>query len=166
MLADAFLMIDMQNGVLQEGSQPIYQREKLIEAIDLRLKLYRKQQLPVIVVQHEDEGLIFGTKAWEIIPEIKLSKEDFFVRKTHANAFYQTTLQDILNQLKVKSIEFAGAQTDYCINASVEFAFGLGYENVMMRGLSSTYDNPFLSAEKTIAFFEQLWENRFLKLID
>ena len=52
-------------------------------------------------------------------------KNKIFVRKTHANSFYKTNLKEILDQLSVNRIEFCGAQTEYCMDATIKFAHGL-----------------------------------------
>ena len=82
----------------------------------------------------------------------RCSRTRFFVRKTHANAFYKTNLKEILDQLSVNRIEFCGAQTEYCMDATIKFAHGLGYENFMGQKTTSTLNNPFMSAKETIDF--------------
>ena len=82
----------------------------------------------------------------------RCSRTRFFVRKTHANSFYKTNLKEILDQLSVNCIEFCGAQTEYCMDATIKFAHGLGYENFMVQKTTSTLNNPFMSAKETIDF--------------
>ncbi|PCR99446.1 cysteine hydrolase family protein [Lactococcus fujiensis] len=165
MFADVLLVIDLQNGVLKDGEQEIWHRDELLEAITSRIDTYRDNHIPIIFVQHEDELLQAESEEWQLVSEIDHRGSDFYVKKRHANSFYQTNLLKVLTKLNVRSIEFCGAQTDYCINASLEFAHGLGFNNVMKHGYSSTYDNRFMTADATIAFFENLWRERFVKFI-
>ena len=79
-------------------------------------------------------------------------KNKIFCKKTHANSFYKTNLKEILDRLSVNCIEFCGAQTEYCMDATIKFAHGLGYENFMVQKTTSTLNNPFMSAKETIDF--------------
>lgn len=87
--------------------------------------------------------------------------------KTHANSFYQTNLQEILTDLQVENIEFCGAQTEFCVNSTLVFAHGLGYKNFMKKGLTTTFDNEWMTAQETIHFYEKhLWKHLFLEFLD
>ena len=89
------------------------------------------------------------------------------MEKTHANGFYQTELQMLLEKLSVKAIEFCGAQTEFCVNTTVVFAHGLGYRNFMQKRASSTFDNHWLTAREMIDYYENyLWQGRFLQIKD
>ncbi|MEX6013261.1 isochorismatase family protein [Mammaliicoccus sciuri] len=50
------------------------------------------------------------------------------VYKTHTNAFYHTNLQQVLNELEVKSLEICGAETPFCVDSRVKFIHSLGYK--------------------------------------
>lgn len=51
------------------------------------------------------------------------------------------------------------------MDATIKFAHGLGYENFMAPKITSTLNNPFMSAKETIDFYENIWNHRFLKLL-
>lgn len=112
----------------------IYRREELIEQINQRILTYRKAKKPIIFIQHNDDELIKESFGWQMIPELLTASTDKYVEKTHANGFYQTELQKLLTDLSVKLIEFCGAQTEFCVNTTLVFAHGLGYQNWMQRG--------------------------------
>ena len=165
-LADCLIVIDMQNGVLTAGTREIWQRQALIDKVNVRIEKYRQQNFPIIFVQHEDKELVAESEAWQLVPDLQVWPEDFLVRKTHANSFYKTNLQEILSSLTAHKLEFCGAQTEFCVNTSLIFAHGLGYDNSMLAGHSSTYDNEFLRAADMISFYEKLWENRFVQFFE
>ena len=71
-------------------------------------------------------------------------------------------LQYFLKQLQINELEICGAQTEYCIDATVKMAHGLGYQLTMKPGASSTIDNQFMTAEETRRYFEWLWGKNFL----
>ena len=162
-ICDALLIIDVQVGVCF-GEEQIHHLEELLTNINSKIDSYAQQNKPIIFVQHEDEDLVSLSQDWQIIEELSTSKGTHFIRKTHANSFYQTNLNEVLATEKCQSLEICGAQTEYCIDATIKFAHGLGYRVQMEKNLSTTYDNPFMSAEQTIRFYEQMWQGRFLTL--
>ena len=162
---DVLIVIDLQNGVCY-SREHLYQLDDLINRVNNRIDLYRQLQKPVIFVQHCDKDLVPEEEAWAINEKLDVKDEDYFVRKVHANSFYKTNLKALLDQLAVQRIEFCGAQTEYCMDATIKFAHGLGYESYMVRKATSTLNNSFMSAKETIDYYEQIWNHRFLKFID
>lgn len=163
--ADVLIVIDMQNGVCY-SDEHLFDLQNLLTKINTRISLYRELHKPIIFVQHCDEELVPGEELWTIHANLDVQEQDFLVRKTHANSFYNTNLKSLLDQLAVKRIEFCGAQTEFCMDATIKFAHGLGYENQMIKKTTSTLNNSFMTAKDTIDFYESIWDNRFLKLID
>ncbi|WP_438763639.1 isochorismatase family protein [Enterococcus sp. AZ194] len=90
----------------------------------------------------------------------------YFIEKTHANAFYQTELANLLKRLSVSSVEICGAQSQFCVDATVKFAHGLGYQIFMKRGATTTYATEFMTASQTISFYESIWDRRFVSFLD
>jgi nicotinamidase-related amidase len=163
--ADVLIVIDLQNGVCY-NEEHLFELDSLLLKVNKRISVYRKSLKPIIFVQHCDEELVPGEKNWEINDILDVQETDYFIRKTHANSFYNTNLKDILDHLAVSRIEFCGAQTEFCMDATIKFAHGLGYENFMVQKATSTKNNSFMSANKTIDFYENIWNHRFLNLIE
>ena len=163
--ADVLIVIDLQNGVCY-NEEHLFELDSLLLKVNKRISVYRKLLKPIIFVQHCDEELVPGEKNWEINGFLDVQETDYFIRKTHANSFYKTNLKNILDQLAISRIEFCGAQTEFCMDATIKFAHGLGYENSMVQKATSTKSNSFMSAKKTIDFYENIWNHRFLKLIE
>lgn len=165
MIADAFLIIDMQNGVCISDNYEIENLNECIHKINNRIKQYRLKGKPIIFIQHNDESLVNGEFSWQIISELDCQKEDLYIQKTHANSFYKTELQHALSSFSVINIEICGAQTEYCVDSTIKVAHGLGYNLQMYSGLSTTYDNDYMKAQQTINFYESIWNKRFLNLL-
>lgn len=163
-ISDTLVIIDLQKGVCF-GEQTIDHFNDLITLVNQRIKLYRDQDKPILFIQHCDEDLIPNSAAWEIVDELARKDSDIVIQKTHANSFYHTDLQKVLQQQQINKLEICGAQTQYCIDTTVKFAHGLGYQLTMLKNASTTYANRFLSAADTIAFYENIWDKRFLHLI-
>ncbi|MGF9700382.1 cysteine hydrolase family protein [Paenibacillus sp. MABNR03] len=163
--ADVLIVIDLQNGVCFSGEH-LFDLDNLLSRVNSRITLYRELHRPIIFVQHCDEELVPEEEPWAIHADLDVQEQDFFVRKVHANSFYKTNLKNLLDQFAVHRIEFCGAQTEYCMDATIKFAHGLGYESVMVPKATSTLNNSFMSAEETIDFYENIWNHRFLKWIE
>ncbi|MET3939811.1 nicotinamidase-related amidase [Paenibacillus sp. PvP094] len=164
--ADVLIVIDLQNGVCYSGENYLYELPNLLDRVNRRIAIYRELDKPIIFVQHGDEELVPGEEPWAIHSDLDVQEQDVFVRKIHANSFYNTNLKSLLDQFTVNRIEFCGAQTEYCMDATIKFAHGLGYENYMIRNATSTLDNRWMSAKETISFYEHIWGDRFLNWID
>ncbi len=138
----ALLIIDLQTGVCH-GAQPVANLDTLIDGVNQRIARYRASQAPVIFVQHTDEDLPLHSAAWALLPTLDAQPGDYYVDKTHANAFYHTDLGTQLQTLGVTSLEIAGAQVEFCVDTTVKMAHGLGYQLTMVPGLTTTTANDF-----------------------
>jgi nicotinamidase-related amidase len=148
----ALLIIDVQHA-LCVGEEECFDSRRIIQTInDLSAKA-RAVGLPVILVQHEEpEGsLTHGSAAWQLVDGLLTASQDLRVRKTTADAFYQTDLQPLLQARAIDRLVICGLQTDYCVNATVRQAHALGYDVVLAADAHSTVDNGSLSAEQIIA---------------
>lgn len=163
--ADVLIVIDLQNGVCY-SNEHLFGLQELISKVNERISLYRKLHKQIIFVQHCDEELVPGEEIWAIHDDIDVQEQDSLITKIHANSFYKTNLREILGQLNVRSIEFCGAQTEYCMDATIKFAHGLGYSNFMVRNATSTLNNPFMTAKETINFYENMWSHRYLEFLE
>ncbi|WEG72551.1 isochorismatase family protein [Vagococcus intermedius] len=162
MLADCLLVIDLQVG-LDTVEAPLHELERIVYEVNQRIALYRSVKRPIIFIQHEDERLVNGSSLWELLAGLNNDSVDYYVSKKTANAFYHTILPDILRHLNVKSIEFCGAQTEYCMDTAIRFAHGNGYYCYMKPNLHTTSRNKLASAETIIKHHEAIWRSWFLK---
>lgn len=165
MIADALLIIDMQNGVCKHNDIHIENLDKCISLINSRITTYQSYNKPIIFIQHNDETLVKETHDWKVISDITQKKSDIYIQKTHANSFFKTNLEKTLTDLNINSIELCGAQTEYCVDSTIKMAHGMGYNLQMYKGVTTTFDNDYMSAQDTINFYESIWKNRFLKLL-
>ena len=160
---DALLIIDLQNGVNSEMF-PLYQLDSLLNAVNDRITDYHLHDKPIIFIQHnDDDNLIKGSDAWALFSELNHQENDYYVDKTHANSFYHTELKSVLDKLHITGLEICGAQTEYCVDATIKMAHALDYSVTVFSGLTTTNDaGLFLAADK-IAHYEAIWKGRFAK---
>ncbi|TPR23161.1 isochorismatase family protein [Apilactobacillus timberlakei] len=160
MIADCLLIIDMQNGVYN----PIEHKESFLKNINSRINLYHDYDKPVIFIQHNDDILIEGKHEWNFVKNLNHNEHDIYIQKTFRNSFYHTNLKNVLDKLNINSLEIYGLQTEYCIDATIKMAHGLDYNVYMKKGLSTTVDNDYMSADQSVSYYESIWNNEFLKL--
>ncbi|WP_125712397.1 cysteine hydrolase family protein [Companilactobacillus kedongensis] len=159
-MAQVLLVIDMQNDL-----NGCYHFDDLLSDINDRIDDYRQNDLPIIFIQHNDSDLIKGSEEWDFARGLDKKDDDLVVEKPHANSFYHTELNDLLRENSLKTIEICGAQTEYCCDTTIKMAHGLGYKILMQPDMTTTKDNDYLNAEDTIAFFEDIWNKRFVSFI-
>lgn len=158
-IQDVLIVIDMQNGVCKK--EPLANLATLIKRITDRIVAYHAAGKPVIFIQHEDSELLFDTDSWQLIAELLPAATDYFIRKTHPNSFYKTQLQNLLQELSAQRLELCGAQTEYCVDATVKFAHGLGYSVTLFADGFSTVAGGFMTAETTNDFYREMWRDRY-----
>lgn len=162
-MADVLIVIDLQNGVVA-GGDTTYLTEMMTK-INQQISLSVQNNKPIIVIQHNDDQLVQGSHAWKIIDKLQVPKNTYFVQKTHANSFYKTNLQELLNDLNVQTIQICGAQVEYCVDTTIKMAHGMGYSVEMQRNTTFTFDNEYMSSNETRHFYEHIWNDRFLTFI-
>ena len=62
----ALLVIDVQNGVVAG----LYERDAVVANIGDLVEKARREQVPVVWVQHSGESLVKGSEDWRIVPEL------------------------------------------------------------------------------------------------
>ena len=150
---------------MQAGFSDSFHFDELVEKINDRIKEYKDASKPVIFIQHTEKGLLPGSKEWELADNLDAKPDDMVVQKEHLNAFYKTQLNDLLTENNLDILEICGLQTEYCCNATITMAHGLGYQVLMQPEMTTTYDNEYMTATETIEFFEDIWNGNFLTFI-
>ena len=72
------------------------------------------------------------------IQSLEPHANDFVVTHTRNSAFYNTTLDEILFQLGVRSLVCAGVSTAYAVEGTVRHATDIGYEVIVAADACST----------------------------
>ena len=151
-MSTALLIIDVQQA-LCSGEYECFDIQRVLQNINSLSAKARDTGVPVILVQHEaeDDLLQHGSKGWQLADGLETSPQDLRVRKTTRDSFYQTPLQNLLQEQGADRLIICGLQTDYCVNATVRQALTLGYDVMLVGDAHSTVDNGNLSAEDIIA---------------
>ena len=100
----------------------------------------RRERVPVIWVQHSDEGTKKGSDDWQIVSELSPDDTEPHVEKLYGDAFEDTDLEDVLSGLGVSRLVVVGAQTDACIRSTLHGAFVRGYDATLVGDAHTTED--------------------------
>ena len=110
----ALVVVDVQNDVVAKA----HRRDDVIANINALVDKARAEQVPVIWVQHSDDGLAENSDGWRYVPELQRRQSEPVVHKHYGDSFEDTTLESELAQRAVGRLVVTGAQTDACIRAT------------------------------------------------
>ena len=152
----ALLVIDVQNGVVGEA----HERDAVIANIGSLVEKARREQVPVVWVQHFDEQLARGSDGWRIVPELTPGDAEPLVEKNYGDSFEATTLETVLSGLGAGRLVVVGAETDACIRSTLHGAFTRGYDTTLVSDAHTTGDKTAWGApppDQVIAHTNLYW---------
>jgi nicotinamidase-related amidase len=152
----ALLVIDVQKGVV-EGN---HERDSVVAKVGSLVEKARSEEVPVVWVQHSDDGLPRGSEEWRIVPELTPDEAEPLVEKNYGDAFEGTTLESVLSGLGVGRLVVVGAQTDACIRSTLHGAFARGYDATLVSDAHTTEDQTAWGApppDQVIAHTNLYW---------
>jgi nicotinamidase-related amidase len=103
----------------------------------------RRENVPVVWVQHSDEGddgIVRGSEGWQIVPELSPDDAEPLVEKHYGDSFEETALEDVLSDLAVGRLMVVGAQTDMCVRNTLHGALVRGYDATLVSDAHTTED--------------------------
>jgi nicotinamidase-related amidase len=138
----ALLVIDMLNDFLR-GPFAGPGAERLIGPVRTAIDRARARGVPVIFIcdEHASNDAEFavlpphavaGTRGADIVDELAPRPGDAIIKKHRYSGFFQTTLADLLDDLKVDTIGFCGLQTDCCVMYTAADGFFRGLRPVIL----------------------------------
>ncbi len=152
----ALVVVDVQNGVFGGA----HERDAVVANIVRLVEKARREQVPVVWVQHADENLERGSDAWRIVPELAPDDAEPLVEKAYGDAFEDTGLENVLAGLGVGRLVVTGAQTDACVRSTLHGAFARGYDATLVADAHTTEDLSEWGApppDKVIAHTNLYW---------
>ena len=152
----ALLVVDVQNGVVAGA----HARDAVVANVASLVEKARRERVPVVWVQHADDGLAKGSDEWRIVPELTPGDAEPRVEKGYADAFEDTTLETVLSGLGVGRLVVAGAQTDECIRSTLHGAIVRGYDATLVSDAHTTEDQTAWGApppDQVIAHTNLYW---------
>ncbi|MBQ9825552.1 MAG: cysteine hydrolase [Firmicutes bacterium] len=160
------IVIDMQKGILSEG---LYDLKGVLENVAKVIDAARNSGTEVIYVKHDDgpgSGFTFGDEDYEIADEIAPANGEKVFVKTIPSSFSNKEFAAYLEGTKDDALMIVGLQTDFCIDSTVKSAAERGYRVIVPKGTNSTFDNPYMTGEKTCGyFFCEVWPDLFAECV-
>ncbi len=153
----ALLVVDVQNSAV-EGA---HERDAVVANVGSLVEKARREQVPVVWVQHSDEEMVRGSDGWRIVPELIPDDAEALVEKNYGDAFEDTTLEKVLSGVGVGRLVVVGAQTDACIRATLHGAFVRGYDTTLVSDAHTTEDQTAWGApppDQVIAHTNLYWK--------
>jgi len=132
----ALLVIDVQNGVVGGA----HERDAVVANVGSLVEKARREQVPVVWVQHSDEELAKGSDDWRIVPELIPGNAEPLVEKSYGDSFEDTSLENVLSDLGIGRLIVVGAETDACIRSTIHGAFARGYDATLVSDAHTTGD--------------------------
>ena len=155
----ALLVVDVQKGVVAGA----HERDAVVANINTLVEKARSSDVPVVWVQHSDEGLARGSEEWEIVPELSPAEAEPVVEKSYGDSFEATNLESVLSGLAVGKLMVVGAQTDACVRSTLHGAFVRGYDATLVSDAHTTEDlSPYGAPppDKVIAHTNLYWDEQ------
>jgi len=152
----ALIVIDVQNGVVAAA----HERDAVVANVGRLVEKARRERIPVVWVQHFDDGLERGSDGWRIVPELTPGEAEPLVEKSYGDSFESTNLETVLSRLGVGRLVVVGAQTDACIRSTLHGAFARGYDVTLVSDAHTTEDQTQWGApppDKVIAHTNLYW---------
>ncbi len=92
----ALLVIDVQNGVIGAA----HERAAVVANVAQLVERARREEVPVVWVQHDDEQMPKGSDGWHIVAELEPDGGEPRVEKNYFDSFEETRLEDVLSDLQ------------------------------------------------------------------
>jgi nicotinamidase-related amidase len=154
MQAPALIVVDMLNDFLQ--AWPPESKQRLVQSTNSLVGMMRRHDLPVIWVRQEFQpdlrdafpemrktGIritIRGTPGCQIVAELNVGPSDTVVVKKRYSAFFGTTLDQVLADLKPDGLILAGINTHACIRATAIDAYQRDWEVIVAADCVDSFD--------------------------
>lgn len=160
------LLVDAQKEITNER---LYKFHEFVSTVKLLIEAARENGVEVIFVRHDDGAgtpMTRGADGFELYEEFAPEGDEKIFDKRVNSPFKDTGLAEYLSSKNETEIIVAGLQTDYCIDAAVKCGFERGYKIIVPRYANTTFDNRFMTAEKSCEYYNDfMWNSRYAECI-
>jgi nicotinamidase-related amidase len=150
----ALIVIDMLNDFLQ--TWPLASKQRLVQSTNALVDIVRNRRRPVVWVRQEfrpdlqdalpemrAKGIritIQGTPGCQIASELAVDPSDIVLIKKRYSAFYGTSLDQVLADLRPDGLILAGINTHACIRMAAIDAYQRDWEVILAADCVDSYD--------------------------
>ncbi len=144
----ALIVVDAINDFFHpDGSNYHPEYDQILEKVKEMLDLARQHKIMIVHTmeshipgRHPDfewrklpQHNIAGTFAAQPAPGVEILPGEYSVLKRRYSAFFATDLDLILREAGVKRLLIVGVKTHVCVRATVQDAFGYGYDVIIVK---------------------------------
>lgn len=152
----ALLIIDMQVGVV-DGDLRAARLDSVLDHLNLAIATARRRGFPVITVQHEEDGLVHGSDAWQLHPKLAVREDDCRIFKRYGDSFCDTGLAGYLTEQGIRQLWIGGCATDFCVDSTLRNAVSRGYAVTVIGDGHTTLGAFALDGGQVIDHFNAAW---------
>lgn len=136
MMKPALLVIDMQKQFFEGSEQTRRSLTGAVEYINAAIALFRKQNLPVICIQHinAEDGLTPEAPGFALPETLQVLPSDIHIHKTYGNAFTKTQLEAELRRLGIDTLIITGYCAEHCVLSAYRGALDHDLRPILLRG--------------------------------
>ncbi|OCG19548.1 cysteine hydrolase family protein [Gilliamella sp. WF3-4] len=149
-MKQALVIIDVQNDYFPEGKFALVNTESTLKNVLKLQQYFRLKQLPIYYIQHikSDPNANFfvkGSNGAEIHSSLLPIKDlrEYIIEKNFPNSFYQTNLQQKLQQESIEQLVLCGMMSHMCVDSTTRYACELGYQPILIHNACTTRDLEF-----------------------
>lgn len=147
-MSRTLLIVDIQNDYFPDGAMPLVGADSAGAAAVTVLASFRRTEDPVVHVQHvwDAPDATFmrpGTDGVEIHPTVRPLEHETVVTKVHPNAFHETALGQVLDELSTRELVVMGMMTSMCVDSTVRAASERGFDVTVVHDACAAPDLTF-----------------------
>jgi nicotinamidase-related amidase len=147
-MKDCLILVDFQNDYFPGGAMELVGVQAAAVNAQMLLNRFRETKSPVIHIRHISirPGATFflpETDGAKINQMVAPRGNEIVVEKNYPNSFRDTSLSEILENWKNKSLVICGAMSHMCVDATTRAAFDLGFNCVVAEDACATKDLNF-----------------------
>ncbi|MDC1068457.1 isochorismatase family protein [Candidatus Kapabacteria bacterium] len=155
------LIIDMQKESFTQKT-PRWDSEGVIKRINILIDYFRRNELPIIFIQHDGSNQDFcipNTEEWEILDELNKTERDLVLSKTTNDPLYQTPLHNVIKTNNFTDVVVTGCGTDFCVDSTVKSLISADFNITIINDAHTTTDRFGIESKTIIEYFNWIWRN-------
>jgi nicotinamidase-related amidase len=163
-VAAPIIVIDLQTGMFDgRFDPPIHDADVIAERAGRLIGWARRSGRKVAFIRHdgpEGDPLAPGAAGWPVWPLLGQAADEPTFGKSVGNAFSNPELAEWVAEQGAKDVVLIGAQTDFCVAATVNGAFAEGLGVTVVSDAHSTLDSDKEKAPDIIARHNDAFETQ------
>lgn len=149
------IVIDLQTGMFDGVAEPpIHDAAGVASRVRAVMEWARRKGRKIAFVRHDGpagDPLAPGAPGWPVWPELGQADNEPTFSKSVGNAFSNAALGEWVAGQGAGEVVLVGAQSDFCVAATVKGAFAHGLGVTVVSDAHSTLDSPSEAAAQIIA---------------